>query len=61
LGSLAIQTAWEGISLDIIRSKPVFFISQASVSHTHYVTPELAAFVEQRLAAAAAAAVPILR
>jgi len=55
LGSLTGQPAWEGVSLGVIRSKPVF-----TISHAQCVTPELAAFVDQRLAVAAAA-VPILR
>lgn len=46
LGSLSVQPAWEGIELEVIRNKPLF-----DVSHARYVTPELAAFVEQRLAA----------
>jgi hypothetical protein len=42
--------AWEGIALEVVRSKPTFSISPGQT-----VTPELAAFVEQRLAVAAAA------
>jgi len=53
LGSLAVEAAWEGIALEVVRDKPVF-----SVSSAEYVTPELAAFVEQRLAAAAVAGAP---
>jgi hypothetical protein len=45
---------WEGIALDLIRQKPNF-----PISPSHYVTPEIAAFVEQRLVRAGAAA-PIL-
>ncbi len=55
LGSLAVDPAWEGVALAVVRSKPHF-----PVSPSHYVTPELAAFVEERLVLAAAA-VPILR
>jgi hypothetical protein len=55
LADLLSRAAWEGIALEVVRSKPHFPISQGQ-----YVTPELAAFVEQRLAVAAAA-VPILR
>lgn len=55
LGSLAVDPAWEGVALEAARSKPHF-----AVSHSHYVTPELAEFVEERLVLAAAA-VPILR
>ena len=45
-GSLASasRSGWEGIDLEAIRGKPVF-----SVSAGQFVTPELAAFVEQRL------------
>jgi len=50
LGSLNIPPAWEGVPMDAIRGKPQFAISGAM-----YVTPELAAFVEQRLAATPAA------
>jgi hypothetical protein len=53
--SSASAAAWEGIALEVVRNKPFFCIS-----HAEYVTAELAAFVEQRLAVAAAA-VPILR
>ena len=45
---------WEGIALDVIRRKPNFPISPAQ-----HVTPEIAAFVEQRLVRAGTA-VPIL-
>lgn len=55
LGSLAVDPAWEGVALEVVRSKPHF-----PVSHSHYVTPELAEFVEERLVMAATA-VPILR
>ena len=55
LSSLAVDPAWEGVALEVARSKPHF-----AVSHSHYVTPELAEFVEERLVLAAAA-VPILR
>jgi len=50
LSDLLSRAAWEGIALEVVRSKPHFPISQGQ-----YVTPELAAFVEQRLAVAAAA------
>jgi len=58
LGSPAAQPAWEGISLSVIRDKPVFE-TPATVSGIVSVTPELAAFVEQRLASAAAAAITL--
>jgi len=55
VGSPAVDPAWEGVALEVVRSKPHF-----PVSHSQYVTPELAEFVEKRLVMAAAA-VPILR
>ena len=45
---------WEGIALEVIRQKPLF-----PISPSQYVTPEIAAFVEQRLVGAGGA-VPIL-
>lgn len=50
LSSLSVEPLWEGIALESVRGKPLF-----SISPSQYVTPELAAFVEQRLAAAVAA------
>jgi len=35
---------WEGISIEQVRSKPVFFIRR-----DHYMTDEIADFVETRL------------
>ena len=46
--------AWERIALDVIRSKPIF-----SISPERYVPPEVAVFVEERLASTMSA-VPIL-
>ena len=54
LGSLPSQSAWKDIRPEVIRNKPIFSISAAE-----YVTPEMVAFVERRLDAAAA--VPIVR
>lgn len=54
LGDGLGQAAWEGVALDIIRQKPIF-----PISPSQYVTPEIAAFVEQRLVSAGTA-VPIL-
>jgi hypothetical protein len=54
LGSLPAQPAWKDIRPEVIRSKPIFSISAAE-----YVTPEMVAFVERRLDAAAA--VPMVR
>ena len=44
------RAGWEGIALEVVRNKPLFPVSEGES-----VTPELAAFVEQRLAVAAAA------
>jgi hypothetical protein len=49
-----LSLPWEGIALDLIRQKPNF-----PISASHYVTPEIAAFVEQRLVRVGTA-VPIL-
>lgn len=54
LGDGLRQPAWEGIELDVIRRKPIF-----PISPSQYVTPEVAAFVEQRLVNAGNA-VPIV-
>jgi len=45
---------WEDIVLDLIRQKPIF-----ALSPPQYVTPEVTAFVEQRLVRAETA-VPTL-
>ena len=44
------RAVWEGISLDLLRSKSLF-----SIRPDCYMTPEIAAFVEARLAQTAAA------
>jgi len=49
-----LSLPWEGIALDVIRQKPIF-----PISPSQYVTPEMTAFVEQRLVSAGTA-VPIL-
>jgi hypothetical protein len=46
LGDGLGQPAWEGVSLNAIHGKPIF-----PISPLQYVTPEIAAFVEQHLAA----------
>lgn len=44
------RPAWQGIALDVIRQKPTF-----PISPSQYVTPKIAAFVEERLATIEAA------
>ena len=50
LGDGLGRPAWQGIALDVIRQKPTF-----PISPSQYVTPNIVAFVEERLAAAEAA------
>ena len=47
------QAVWDGISADGIRGRPIF-----SIHRDCYVTPEIAAFVEERLAATKCAQLP---
>ena len=53
LGPGLEQAVWEGISADGIRGRPIF-----SIHHGRYVTPQIAAFVEERLLATKCAQLP---